>query len=223
MREHVVPRGQRRSRWGWALRLTGLVGLLSTAAAFGAGRIPSPLDSFGTAGQRPTATTLVSTTTAGPTLIAQGAAEQTAMALGVGGPDGGVASAERAASQGEQSPVEVGRGSLAAPAAPVPTAPPPAVIAPTGAETAAAGDESRAAAQVETETPDATPTRLAGAETRRAGTDRHPGGDRRTRGRTDGGNRARDRNPPQLRRPTRRPRPHRRPFPRPPNRNRRRP
>ncbi|CAA9565706.1 MAG: hypothetical protein AVDCRST_MAG59-3006 [uncultured Thermomicrobiales bacterium] len=165
MREHVVPRGQRRSRWGWALRLTGLVGLLSTAAAFGAGRIPSPLDSFGTAGQRPTATTLVGTTTAGPTLIAQGAAEQTAMALGVGGPDRGVAPAERAASQGERSPVEVGRGSLAAPAAPVPTAPPPAVIAMTGAETAAAGDDSRAAAQVETETPDATPTRPAGAET----------------------------------------------------------
>ena len=163
-RKHLVPRGQRRSRWGWALRLTGLVGLLSTAAAFGAGRIPSPLTSFGTNGQRPTATA-AATMAAGPALIAQEAAEQTAIALGVGGSNGGE-SPERTVSEGERPAIEVGRGSLAAPAATAPTAPPPAAIAPLASETAEASDRKTGfAAQTAPEAPEEGPTEAAPVET----------------------------------------------------------
>ncbi len=121
----LAPRSQRRSRWGWAFKLSGLVVLLGTAAAFGAGRIPSPLDSFMAAEPTPTI---------GAVLIA----EVTATALtpeaalapaGVGGPSGPIGAADPVVTV-----LAVADGSTESWTEPTPAPPAPAVIAPLGAD-----------------------------------------------------------------------------------------
>jgi hypothetical protein len=92
---HLVPRSHRRHRWAWALRLGGLVGLLAAAALFGTGHLPPDFGgSRGAPPALPSATAASSRATRvpgaaelPPTSAAQLAADQTAVALGVGGPD----------------------------------------------------------------------------------------------------------------------------------------
>ena len=128
LRQHLVPRGQRRSRWGWALRITGLVALLSTAAGLGAGRIPSPLDALGNGPAPPIApaSSTGPTATAAP-LLAQSPAERTAIALGIGGPRGEVEPSAPEAAGGDDAAAVDDRESLAVPAEPTATPPPPAI------------------------------------------------------------------------------------------------
>ncbi len=91
---HLVPRSHRRNRWTWALRLGGLVGLLAAAALFGTGHIPTDFGGSRAAPPAlPSATASSRSTQAPsaadlpPTTAASLAANQTAVALGVGGPD----------------------------------------------------------------------------------------------------------------------------------------
>ncbi|MFM9106703.1 MAG: hypothetical protein ACKOWF_08390, partial [Chloroflexota bacterium] len=86
LQEYVVPRSQRRPRWGWTVKLGGLVGLLGLAAALGSGRIASPLDAVsiggGEPGAKPTEVSVVTSSQAPDDVAAAGASEPG----GIGGP-----------------------------------------------------------------------------------------------------------------------------------------
>ncbi|MCC6315110.1 MAG: hypothetical protein IT337_13990 [Thermomicrobiales bacterium] len=124
--ETLAPRGQRRHRWSWALRLTGLLLLLATAAAFGAGRLPVSLDAIGPSIGRPAPTAAPAPTTGAIADDPNVAAAQTAVALGVGGQDGSLAATHPIV-------LHVPASGDAAPSAPT-AAPPPAVIQSASAE-----------------------------------------------------------------------------------------
>lgn len=118
----LPPRDQRRSPWGLLLRLGALTALLVTAAALGAGKIVIP-----TPGARPILAAPTATVTSGqsPTaapIAALSPAEETAVALGVGGPS---AQTTAATAEATQPPTET----TAAAAATATTAP---AIAATG-------------------------------------------------------------------------------------------
>jgi hypothetical protein len=141
----LQPRSQRRHRWGWAFKLGGLVGLLTTAAALGAGRIPSPLDTLGAAPPTPTVgAALIAevTATMAPLPVAP-----TAVPTGIGGPSGPVRSAPAVA-----PPLAIAEGSTESWAQPTAAPPAPAVIAPVVAG-APAEDAAEAPAAVPASAP----------------------------------------------------------------------
>jgi hypothetical protein len=131
MQEYVVPRSQRRARWGWTVKLGGLVGLLALAAALGSGRIGTPLDGLDLSASAPTPfpTASTSVTTAeGPAGIAS---EPGAEPSGIGGAtSASLLATEPGNAPLAAPPLQVEEGSTETWTEPTAAAPAPALLAP---------------------------------------------------------------------------------------------
>lgn len=131
MQEYVVPRGQRRHRWNWTVKLGGLVGLLAVAAALGSGRIGSPLGGLDIAGNAPTplptAASIV-TSSQGPADIADASSSEPS---GIGGStSASLLASEPGNAPLAAPPLQVQEGSTETWAEPTAAAPAPALLAP---------------------------------------------------------------------------------------------